>query len=148
MPGSNHDVDPSFMDALPFSVRDAALDLIRFSSLKDMLIMRKEGPSEFLKKNFSLTPMQWNEVLKAVILTKISYFDIAPNFPNPYIDKLHEIAAAAYGMPGKNPADLYQAMLTDHPYFAQWLTKSLQVKQQNLRAARAHASANAGQASA
>ncbi|WP_127471213.1 DUF4414 domain-containing protein [Thiomicrorhabdus aquaedulcis] len=142
MPGSNHDVDPSFMDALPLALREAALELIRFSTLKDMLIMRKNGPSERLKTSFALTPMQWNELLNAVILTKVSYFDIAPKFPNQYIDKLHEIAANAFGMPGKNPADLYQAMLTDHPYFAQWLTKSLQVKQQNLRAARAHAVAS------
>ncbi|MBN2866220.1 MAG: hypothetical protein JXK16_09460 [Thiotrichales bacterium] len=133
MPGSNHDVDPSFMDALPFSVRDAALDLIRFSSLREMLEMHQNGPTDFLKNNFDLTPQQWNQVLNTVILTKISYFQISLLFPNVYIDKLLEIAAFAYGTKGANPAELYQSMLNQHPQFAEWIKECLLVKQQKAR---------------
>ena len=130
MPGSNHDVDASFMDNLPFSVRDAALHLIRNSSLKQMLEMVKNGPSERMKKNFHLTPQQWNQVLNAVILTKISYFQISLPFPNVYVDKLLEIAAFAYGMKGSNAAELHHAMLNEHPVFADWIKQCLLVKQQ------------------
>lgn len=133
MPGSNHDVDASFMDALPFSVRDAALELIRFSSLKQMLEMLQNGPNEFMKNNFSLTQQQWNQVLNTVILTKISYFQISPLFPNVYIDKLIEIAAFVSGRKGANAAELYQAMLNDHPVFAEWIKNCLLVKQQKAR---------------
>jgi len=133
MPGSNHEVDATFMDALPFSVREPALDLIRFSSLKEMLDMHQNGPSNFLKNNFNLTEQQWNQVLNAVILTKISYFQISPLFPNVYIDKLIEIAAFAYGMKGANAAELYQAMLNEHPETAEWIKQCLLVKQQKAR---------------
>ncbi|MEA3404169.1 MAG: hypothetical protein U9R28_00315 [Pseudomonadota bacterium] len=133
MPGSNHEVDASFMDELPFSVRDAALDLIRFSSLKQMLEMLENGPSDFLKNNFDLTPQQWNQVLNTVILTKISYFQVSLLFPNVYIDKLIEIAAFAYGMKGSNAAELYQAMVNPHPAFAEWIKGCLLVKQQKAR---------------
>jgi len=133
MPGSNHDIDASFMDTLPFSLRDVALELIRFSSLKDMLEMLQNGPNKQLKSNFNLTPQQWNQVLNTVILTKVSYFQISTNFPNVYIDKLIEIAAFAYGMKGANPAELYQSMLNQHPQFAEWIKECLLVKQQKAR---------------
>lgn len=133
MPGSNHEVDPTFMDKLPLSTRDPALDLIRFASLKEMLLMRKNGPTEFYRNKFSLTEDQWNYVLNAVLLTKISYFQITVDFPNAYIDKLLEIASFAAGRKGSNPAELYQAMLNDHPMFADWVKRCLLVKQQKLR---------------
>lgn len=133
MPGSNHEVDASFMDELPFSVRDAALDLIRFSSLKQMLEMHQNGPTDYLQNNFDLSPQQWTQVLNTVILTKVSYFQISPLFPNVYIDKLLEIAAFAYGMKGSNAAELYQAMLNPHPQFAGWIKNCLLVKQQKIQ---------------
>ena len=139
MPGSNHDIDATFMDALPLSVREAALDLIRFSSLSEMLDYRENGPSDYLQDRFKLSEMQWQQVLNAVILTKVSYFDIQLHFPNRYIDKLIEIAASAFHLQNPNPADLYQAAIAEHPKFAEWVKKALQVKQQNLRYAKIQA---------
>ena len=136
MPGSNHDIDATFMDALPLAVREAALELIRYSSLQEMLEYRQNGPSEFLKSKFKLNEGQWQLVLNSVILTKVSYFDIQLHFPNRYIDKLIEIAAAAYNMTSADPVELYQAMLAEHPKFADWIKKAIQVKQQNIRFAR------------
>ena len=133
MPGSNHDVDASFMDALPISVREAATDLIRFASLKDMLEIRQEGPTEFLQNRFNLNEEQWQQVVNAVILTKVSYFQVELHFPNRYIDKLIEIACYAHGMPSNDPIDLYQSVISNHPNFAVWIKHAIQIKQQNLR---------------
>lgn len=137
MPGSNHDIDATFMDALPIVVRDAALDLIRFASLKEMLEYRLNGVSEFHQEKFKLDEEQWNSTLNAVILTKVSYFEIELHFPNRYIDKLIEIAAFANGQTTYDPIELYQCMLSEHPKFAIWLRTAIQVKQQNLRMAAA-----------
>lgn len=142
MPGSNHDIDATFMDALPLAVRDAALDLIRFASLKEMLDYRVNGVSEFHQNKFKLTEAQWVSTLNAVILTKVSYFEIELNFPNRYIDKLIEIAAYAYGLQKLDPIELYQAMLSEHPKFAAWLKKAIQVKQYNLKRAATQANAS------
>ena len=136
MPGSNHDIDATFMDALPLSVREAALDLIRYSSLKELLEFKQNGPGEFLTNKFKLSADQWVLVLNSVILTKVSYFDIQLHFPNRYIDKLIEIAAVCYGKESADPVDLYQAMLAEHPKFADWIKNAIQVKQQNIRFAR------------
>lgn len=133
MPGSNHDVDASFMDALPISLRDAGLELIRFFSLEEMLDMRLNGPTEFLQSNFNLNQEQWNTVLNTVIITKVSYFQVELHFPNRYIDKLIEIACFARGLTSNNPVDLYQSTLADHPQFAEWVKNAIQIKQQNIR---------------
>ena len=133
MPGNNHDVVASFMEALPLPVREAATDLICYASLKDMLKIRQEGPTDFLQNRFNLSPVQWQQVVNAVIMTKVSYFQIDLHFPNRYIDKLIEIACYAHGMPSNNPMDLYQSVLSDHPSFAMWIKNAIQIKQQNLR---------------
>ena len=137
MPGSNHDVDVTFMDSLPFAVREAALDLIRFASLKEMLEYYKDGPSEFLQNSFNLSPDQWNLTLRAVILTKISYFDLQLHFPNRYIDKLIEIASAVTDRVTADPVGLYHSMEAEHPKFADWIKKAMLVKKQNLKFAQA-----------
>jgi len=133
MPGSNHDVDASFMDALPIAVREAGLELIRFFSLEEMIDMRLNGPTTFLQDTFNLNEPQWHQVLNAVILTKVSYFQIELHFPNRYIDKLIEIACYAKGMNSNSPVDLYQSLVSEHPQFAQWVKKAIQIKQQNIR---------------
>ncbi|WEJ62341.1 hypothetical protein [Thiomicrorhabdus lithotrophica] len=135
MPGNNHDVVASFMDTLPLPVREAATDLICYSSLKEMLSIRQEGPTEFLQNRFNLSPEEWQQVVNAVIMTKVSYFQIELNFPNRYIDKLIEIACYAHGMPSNDPTALYQSVLSDHPSFAMWIKNAIQMKQQNLRLA-------------
>jgi len=133
MPGSNHNVDASFMDALPISVREAGLELIRFYSLCQMLELRVNGIDDFLQERFKLKDEQWFALLNAVILTKVSYFEIELFFPIRYIDKLIEISAFARGLDTSNPVDLYQSVLSDHPQFAEWVKKAIQVKQQNIR---------------
>ncbi len=134
MPGSSHDVDPTFMDSLPLSIREPALDLIRFSSLKELLTIRLDGPSQFsMEQHPTLTRDQWDEVLNAVILTKVSYFQVQLHFPNRYIDKLIEISTFAYNMQGESIGELYQALIHDHPQMAAWIKNALQVKQQNIK---------------
>ncbi|MDG6777190.1 hypothetical protein QCB44_00575 [Thiomicrorhabdus sp. zzn3] len=133
MPGSSHEVDPTFMDELPLSVRDPALDMIRYATLKEMLLMRINGPTSYYRERYSLSEEQWTLVLNAVLLTKISYFQITMDFPNAYIDKLLEIAAFAAGLPGQDAAGLYKAMVNDHPMFADWIKRCLIVKQQKAR---------------
>lgn len=133
MPGSNHDIDATFLDNLPLAVRDAALDLLRYTSLKELVEYRLNGPSEHITSKHSLSEVQWELTTNAVILAKVSYFDIQLHFPNRYIDKLIEIAAFAANMPTSDPMSLYDDMLLEHPKFAGWIKTAIQIKQQNIR---------------
>ena len=133
MPGTNHDIDATFLDNLPLAVRDAALDMLRYTSLKELVEYRLHGPSEYIVSKHNLSDIQWEITTNAVILAKVSYFDIELHFPNRYIDKLIEIAAFAANLPTSDPMSLYDDMLLEHPKFAGWIKKAIQVKQQNIR---------------
>jgi hypothetical protein len=76
MPGRNHTVEAGFLDALPASYRDAAADLLHFYRLSQLLDMRQNGVYPEVQNRFDLKPIQWFEILDAVILTKVSYFDV------------------------------------------------------------------------
>lgn len=128
MIGTNHSVEAGFMDKLPFTHRDAALDLLKFSRLKQLVDMRLTQPSQFLQDRFSLTPEHWNEVLNAVILTKLSYFTISPSYPNAYINKLLEIAAYALSLPGGSIGEMFSITEKEYPFFARWLKSAHDVK--------------------
>lgn len=133
MLGSSHNVDPSFVNNLPLALRDPAAALIRISSLKTMLEMRNTPSCHFLYNDFSLSNNQWQTVLNATILTKISYFEIEIGFPTVYIDKLIEIIGVICGLPNKSGTVLYQALVHEHHQMATWIKKATLIKQQNLK---------------
>jgi len=137
MLGSSHNIDPSFVNNLPITLRDPASALIRVTSLKTMLEMRHDPSCHFLYGDFQLTHDQWQTALNAAILTKISYFEVELGFPNVYINKLIEIAASAYGLPNKPAPVLYQAMIHEHHQMADWIKNTLLIQQQNLRRSQA-----------
>ncbi len=128
MIGTNHTVESGFMDNLPFSLRDAAIDLLKFYRLKELILMYQTEPPLRVRNEFNLTSNQWQQTLRAVILTKVSYFTISPNFPNPYINKLLEIAAYALQTPDATLTEMYHQMEREYPYFARWLLNIHQVK--------------------
>lgn len=128
MIGTNHMVEAGFMDKLPFTHRDAALDLLKFFRLKQLVEMRQTAPTLELRKRFNLTSDQWTEVLNAIILTKLSYFTISMSYPNTYINKLLEIAAYALGTPGSSLGEMYAKTEKEFPFFARWLKSAHDVK--------------------
>lgn len=135
MLGSSHNIDPSFINHLPLSLRDSACALVRITSLKTMLKMRYNSSGHFLYDDFLFSDSEWQAVLNAAILTKVSYFEIEIGFPVPYIDKLIEIISYAYGLPNKPGPVLYQSMIHEHQQLANWIKKALLTKQQTLRKA-------------
>ena len=138
MPGTNHDVEAGFMDELPFPLRDAAVDLITYSTLREMLDIFIHGPTPFLKRKFEHTEKEWRQLSRAVLLTKVSYFELNPLFPNRDIDRLCDIAVYAYGQADGDLVSLYHEVVNKYPYFADWLKSVIEVKQQKLRIQKNH----------
>lgn len=121
----------SFMDNLSLPLREAAMEVFHFSNLKEMLEMRLDGPSELLVQRHSLTEEQWNELLDAVILTKLSYFKLRFGCPNLYIDRLLEISGFCLGFPHYDAPTLAKIVAAEHPIFSDWLNHLQTVKKQN-----------------
>lgn len=128
MIGTNHHVEAGFMDQLPMSLRDAAVDLLNFYRLKQLVDMARQGPFPEVIRRFDHQPHHWQKILRAVILTKVSYFTITADFPNAYINKLLEIAAFALAIPGAKLGAIYKAVERDYPFFARWLKNIHEIK--------------------
>lgn len=123
MPGRNHDVEAGFLDSLPNSLRDASADLLHFYRLKQLVEMRQNGVPPSVEKRFDLKKDQWEEALDAVILTKVSYFEVSTQMSPRHINRLLEIAAYALNMPGAGLGSIYEKVEKDYTFFADWLKK-------------------------
>lgn len=136
MPGRNHTVEAGFLDALPNSQRDAAADLLHYYRLKQLVEMRLNGVYPELKQRFDLKTHQWLQSLDAVILTKVSYFDVTVHMSPKHINKLLEITAFALNEPGATLGEIYKRVEKDYSFFADWLKNVHEVRQQLIRQAR------------
>lgn len=147
MPGTNHDTESGFMDALPISLRDASVDVLQNYRLKQLIEMKKMGPNDYLKEHFpQIKLMQWIQIFDAVILTKVSYFTIDTSFPIAYIDKLIEIIIFSFNRQQSNIRVIYTQCQKDYPYFADWIKKTLGVRNKIILAMKEKAQAQARKA--
>lgn len=134
MPGTNHQVETQFLNNLTFSLREAAEDLLKHNTLKQLLLMRRDGVNDFMKKTFpKINDLEWVQVINAVLLTKISYFEVNSQFTEKQLDKLLEIAQSAYELPGNNPVNLYRITEHKYPVFARVVKDILLLKKHFLR---------------
>ncbi|QBZ83894.1 hypothetical protein GHNINEIG_01962 [Hydrogenovibrio crunogenus] len=136
MPGRNHSVEAGFLDALPNSLRPAAADLLHYYRLSQLIIMRKEGVDDDLKKRFDLKTMHWLQVLDAVILTKVSYFDVTTQMTPKHINKLLEITAFALHEPDATLSELIKRVEKDYVFFADWLKQVHEVRMEFVKHAK------------
>ncbi|WP_319558478.1 hypothetical protein [Thiomicrorhabdus sp.] len=131
--GDQDNIDSSFMDRLPVSYRNPALELISQTDLRSMLLMRKQGVPIELESKYQLSSQQWLQIINSVILTKLSTFEVNTGFPNRYINKLVEIVGAVYGMPNKTARQLEVLFRENHPHFADWLANLHHIQMINAR---------------
>ncbi|WP_157760800.1 hypothetical protein [Hydrogenovibrio halophilus] len=136
MPGMNHEFEANFLDELPPVTREAAASLLQFYRLRQLMDMRQFGPDKRMSEDFDLTPSQWNQVLDAVILTKVSYFVIDTSMPPKYIKKLLDIAGWALEEPETNLQQMKRLTQRNYPFFYDWLKKVESVQHEYLRMAR------------
>lgn len=128
MPGTNHELEAGFMDALSFSLRPAAADLLMHYRLRQLLNMRKEGPLPELTRRFDLTTQQWLKILDAVILSKISYFRITPDIKEEHLEILQKAAGFALHQPGMSLTEIYKRTEKNYTFFSQVILKMMEVK--------------------
>ncbi|SFR53629.1 hypothetical protein [Thiomicrospira sp. ALE5] len=138
MPGTSHQIELQFLNNLSFAASDAAQDLLTHETLKVLLKFLVDGPNEFYKKNHpKLTDLEWNKTFRAVILAKLSYFEINRYFTDQEIDKWFEIAQTAFEMPWESPVQMYKRVEHQYPYFAKVAKTALLIKQQRQKKAQA-----------
>lgn len=124
MIGTSHNIESNFMDQLPISLRPVAISLLKLYRLKQLVEMHKTQSIPKFTHSVNLSKHQFQEILKVVILTKISYFTITPEYPNSYIDKLIEITAYILNMKGAGFDEIHQEIKKEYVFFADWIKKA------------------------
>lgn len=139
MPGTNHQVESQFLDPLSFSARQAADDMLGHETLKTFLNYKVNGVNTYYKTKYpNISDLEWNKTLRAVILTKLSYFEINAYFTNTEIDKWIELAQDAFEIPHGNPINLFRIVEHKYPVFTKVLKTAILIKQQRLKKAQAN----------
>lgn len=110
-----------YMNALPFPVRDAAVSLLKTYMLDELMRMRLDQVDPELAEQFQLNPEQWENALNMVVLTKLTYFNIHPQLPKSYLQKLVKIAAFALDKPKHNVQQLLDEIDPDATILCEWL---------------------------
>lgn len=127
MPGTNHSMETGFLDPLPNLLRPAAADLLQYYRLKQLVQMRKEGPFAELTGRFQLTSAQWFRALDAVILTKVTYFELYPEMDTRHIKLLLKTIGLALNEPGITLGELLKRAENRYLYFNEWLQKMVEI---------------------
>lgn len=136
MPGTNHHIDTSFIHELPLNMRPAAEDLLKHHPLKELLLMRKQGVNDVLRRCYPfINEFDWILIINSVLLTKISYFDVNSHFNPRQLDKLLEIAQDALDLPDSSPKNLYKYSEYRYPVFANVIKNIIILRQQKLKSA-------------
>lgn len=142
MPGTNHNIETGFIDALSLEVRSAAEDLLKHNTLNELLTMREHGVSDFLHQHYAfIDEVEWQNIIQAVILTKISYFEPNEDFSSRQLATLFKIAQSVMDLPDKTAKAIYQATRQDYPLFASVIKKIVQLQQVKLKNNSGHPSA-------
>lgn len=139
MPGTNHQFESQFMDHLSFSARHVADDILGHDSLKTILDYKVNGINDFYKKKYSnINDLEWSNLIRAVTLTKLSYFEFNNYFTNHEIDKWIEIAQDSFELPHGSPLNLYKIVEHKYPIFTKVVKTAILIKQQRLKKALAN----------
>ncbi|KUJ72797.1 hypothetical protein [Thiomicrospira sp. WB1] len=130
MPGLNHTIEANFLDALSQNLRPAAMELLRDYRLRQMLDMLLDGPTSSIEQRYELDPTQWQELLEAVILTKVTYFEINPGMQHQHLKILIEIASYCLHQPHASISQLIEFTKKETPYMAEWLQHAQRIQRQ------------------
>lgn len=130
MPGTNHRRENGFLENLSIGQREAAENLLRHQTLRNLLVMDKQGVDEFEQQNFPfIKDHEWQEVIKRVILIKISYFEANESFELAEIDFLIKVAKITLEMPNASITELYNYIESRYPVFARTIRDFLVIRQ-------------------
>jgi len=105
-----NNVEPMFMNSLPFSMRPVAIELYNMHLLKELLEIRQGRVPAELNRKYTMPQEQWVEVTNIVILTKLSQFTISKELTLDYVEHLQEVLRAVLDMVGASHEEVLQAI--------------------------------------
>lgn len=76
MPGTNYEYERAFILGLPIKHRDKASELLWNKDLSELVYIQRNLENPDVKEEYGITSVpEWRLIIKAVITSRISYFD-------------------------------------------------------------------------
>lgn len=134
MPGTNHNADSGFIGDLALNLREPAEDLLKYSAMKQLILMRKHGIDDFFQKLYPfVNEVEWIDIIDKVMLTKVSYFELNDRFTAAQMNKLIEISRFALKHPNASPQSLYQLTELRYPVFAKVIKNLIDICKKKIK---------------
>lgn len=134
MPGTNHHIESGFIGELPLNLKPPAEDLLKYSTLKQLILMRQHGIDDFFQKTYPyINNAEWLDIIDKVLLTKVSYFELNEHFTNAQMNKLLEIARLALKLPNESAKNIYQITEYRYPAFAKVIKNLIVICQKKVK---------------
>lgn len=134
MPGTSHQVETGFIGELALNLKSPAEDLLKFSTLKQLILMRQHGIDDFFQKTYPfVNDTEWLDIIDKVMLTKISYFELSDRFTAAQLNKLLEIARFGLKLPNESAQSLYQITEYRYPVFAKVIKTLMTICQKKVK---------------
>lgn len=135
-----HPYENYLIRQLPPNAQRAAKALLAKTSLAELLALREENRIDlFLMDQNKVAHELWPEILRAVLLARVSYFEPSPLLDQEKILLLVKLAVETVGFSLSTPLpQIVNAIKADYPRLTKWLAlmaqllakvKSAQVKQ-------------------
>ncbi|MDR9498769.1 MAG: hypothetical protein RI556_06300 [Hydrogenovibrio sp.] len=123
MPQLTQNIEPKYMNELPFTLRNAASEMLRDVPLRQLLEISLGQVPEFLRKRYDFSQSQWVQTSITVILTKLSMYTIGNHLPKNALTHLQAVAAYALKLENTSAADLAQQIELEAPVLAERLNQ-------------------------
>lgn len=133
MPGTNHELEHTFLDSLSLKDRPIAQKILESSHLHDMILFQQKGLPNTITNLHSRSNEQWQVILNKSILTKLSYFTPTDKMSLKHIELLTRIACFALDRPGLTLYQLQSMLKTSHLYFSNWAGKLNEIRERKLK---------------
>lgn len=118
-------VETYFMNSLPLSLRTAAQDLYVKENLDSIVEFRLKKLADKYSHVFSLTEDQWEILLNALILTKLSQITLGSHLSKESIIQLRFLVKLALGMQDSSDSEIESYLQENAKNFASWYANLL-----------------------
>ncbi len=123
MPALGHEVEPCYMNALPFSLRPVAIELYNYHLLRTVMEVKLGRIPNGLSERFELSESQWREVCDAVILTKLTQLRLSSQLTPKCALYLQKLLKHTLGMPERSLDDVYLVVHGQAPALGKWIRR-------------------------
>ena len=124
-----HEYEDSLIRQLPPNVQRVAELLLSRLSLSELLTMRDSGEVDvFLLNQHKVNPELWSDIVRAIILARITYFDPSPLLNQEKILLLVKLAVETAGYSLSTPLpQIVAEVKEDYPRLTKWLVQMAQL---------------------